>query len=309
MPLATDYRPEDFDDFAGNEGLIASLKSKLSLTAKKRPHVYLFVGDKGCGKTTLGRITSSFLGCSDFEFTELDATEDSGGVNAIRELKRTINYPPMEGDVRVWFIDEVHNMSSKAQEACLKLLEEPPKHAYFIFATTDPQKLIKTFKDRCQIYQVKPLQIDEMEGFLKGVCKQEKVVLPKEVLRKIVVDSQGHPRAALQLLEKVIDLPEKEMLKSLDQLDANEKLAIDLCRMLLKPKVKWAEVASVLSSLTVETEETRLSVLGYCASVLLKGKDDAQAALIMNCFKEPFFNTGKTGRNGLVLACYEAICG
>lgn len=309
MPLITDHRPEDFDDFVGNESLIASLQSKLDLSAKKRPHVYLFVGDKGCGKTTLARITSNYLDCSEFEFSELDASDKDGGVDAMRELKRTIKYPPMEGDVRVWFIDEVHNMSAKAQDNCLKLLEEPPEHAYFIFATTDPQKLTKTFKDRCQIYEVKALDSEEMESFLKDIVKREKANLPKEVLRKIVNDSQGHPRAALSLLEKVIDLPEKEMLKSLDKMEQTEKAAIDLARLLLKPKVKWTEIAKVLRELKTDVEETRLTVLGYCGSILISGKDDAQAGLIMNCFKEPFFNTGKTGMNGLALACYEAICG
>lgn len=304
MALATDYRPTTLTEFEGNSTLKAALKSKLSLAPDKRPHVYLFVGAKGTGKTTLARITASYLKCSDREFTEIDATDDSGGVTAIRELKRTVRYPPMVGDVRVWFIDECANLTSKGQEALLKMLEEPPKYAYFILATTDPQKLTKTLKDRCITFEVQPLSTKEMEEFISGIAEAEGVDLPDKVIKKIVQDSNGHPRAALQMLERIIDLPAKDMEKAVEQAAEVETQVIDLCRAMLKPKASWKEICPLIKTLTGEPESNRHAVRGYCSAILLSGQDNAKAALILEMFKDKYMD-----KNDFTLAAYQVFMG
>ena len=304
MALATDYRPTTLAEFEGNSTLKAALKSKLSLPPDKRPHVYLFVGNKGCGKTTLARIVASSLKCSDREFTEIDASDDSGGVTAIRELKRTVRYPPMVGDVRVWFIDECHLVTGKGQEAFLKMLEEPPKYAYFILATTDPQKLTKTLKDRCITFEVQPLSSKEMEEFISGIAEAEEVDLPDKVIKKIVQDSNGHPRAALQMLERIIDLPVKDMEKAVEQAAEVETQVIDLCRAMLKPKASWKEICPLIKTLTGEPESNRHAVRGYCSAILLSGQDNAKAALILECFKDKYMD-----KNDFVLAAYQVFMG
>lgn len=280
------------------------LASKLSLDINKRPHTFLFTGPKGCGKTTLARIVASSLKCSDREFTEIDASDDSGGVTAIRELKRTVRYPPMVGDVRVWFIDECHLLTGKGQEAFLKMLEEPPKYAYFILATTDPQKLIKTLKDRCVTFEVQPLSSKEMEEFISGIAEAEEVDLPDKVIKKIVQDSNGHPRAALQMLERIIDLPAKDMEKAVEQAAEVETQVIDLCRAMLKPKASWKEICPLIKTLTGEPESNRHAVRGYCSAILLSGQDNAKAALILECFKDKYMD-----KNDFVLAAYQVFMG
>ena len=306
MALATDHRPAKLEDLAGNVTLKKTLKSKLSLSNDRRPHVYLFTGPKGCGKTTLGRIVSSYLNCASREFTEIDASDESGGVSAIRELKRTIRYPPMEGNVRIWFIDECHLVTGKGQEAFLKMLEEPPAYAYFVLATTDPQKLTKTLKDRCVTFEVQPLSNKEMEDFLYDIIDKEGIDVPDKVVRRLVDGSGGHPRAALQMLERIADLSQNDMLKAVEQVEETEVQVIDLCRALLNKKSTWAEIAPLIKNLTGEPESCRWAILGYCNSVLLQGKENAKAALIMDCFSKNFFDTGK---NGLTLAAYQVFFG
>ena len=304
MALATDYRPKNLSEFEGNEAIKASLKSKLSLPSDKRPHVYLFSGPKGCGKTTLARITATSLKCSDREFTEIDASDDSGGVTAIRELKRTVRYPPMVGDVRVWFIDEAHLVTGKGQEAFLKILEEPPAYAYFILATTDPQKLTKTLKDRCITFEVKPLTDKEMNVFLSDIIEREDVEIPADVLKKIVSDCNGHPRAALQMLEKIIDLPVKDMKKAVEDSAESETQVIDFCRAMMKPKASWKEIAPMLKTLSGEPESNRHAIRGYCSSILLSGQDNAKAALILEYFKDKYMD-----KNDFILATYQVFMG
>jgi DNA polymerase III gamma/tau subunit len=300
MPLATDYRPETIKELHGNTALKQALSSKMK--SDNKPHVYLFTGQKGCGKTTLARIVSNALKCHEAEFSEVDASDESGGVSAVRALKRLINYEPMVGDVRVWFIDECHKLTKAAQEAFLKMLEEPPKHAYFILATTDPQKLLPTFKDRCVTFEVKPLTDDEMINLLDGIVEAEEKEVPQDIIEYIVGAANGLPRQALQMLERVIDLPTKQMLASAQQTAEVEVQTISLCRVLLKPKPTWKEVTAILATVQGEPESIRYAILGYCNAILMKA-DNPRAYAVMSCFTEPYYNLAKAG---LTLSCYEA---
>jgi len=305
MSLANEYRPETLKELFGNATMKSSLISKLTLPPKKRPHSYMLIGQKGCGKTTVARIIASMLDCCDAEFYEIDASDESGGVAACRELKRTINYQPMSGEVRVWFIDECHKLTKPAQEALLKMLEEPPEHAYFILATTDPQKLLGTFKDRCTTYEMKPLDDEEMMALLDGIIESEEKEVPQDVLESIITSANGMPRQAIKTLERVIDLPKKKMLEASEQIMETEAQTIDLCRVLLQKKPTWKDVTKILSVLQAEPESVRYAVLGYCNSILLKG-DNPRAYAVMCCFTENYYSTG---RGGLTMSCYDAVNG
>lgn len=304
MPLAGDYRPRTFEEFEGNKALVAALQSKLALPPEKRPHVYLFTGPKGCGKTTLAYLVKDAISCSEFEFTEIDASNEGGGVNEARQLKKDIRMAPMEGDARMWFVDECHKLTPAAQDAMLKMLEHPPEYCYFVFATTDPQKLIATFKDRCIPFEVKPVTEKEMFDYLAWVAEQEQADVPDDVLMAIAKSSQGYFREAMQRLEKVIDLPPAMMMEMAEEVAENEAVIKQLIDGLLK-KAPWSEVAKILKGLKEEPETIRRSVLNYAMAVVLNGQDNAftkRAAYVMEVFGH---NVYDSKMSGIVRYCYD----
>lgn len=303
MPLHIDYRPKTLREMAGNNATIESLSAILS-REKDIPHAFLFTGASGCGKTTLGRIVANTLGCSSNDYREIDSA-DFRGIDSIREIRQQARLKPMVGNVKVWLLDEVHKLTNDAMNALLKILEDTPSHVYFILCTTDPEKLLKTIKSRCMQFTVNPLSEKQMTRHLKKVVEQEGVTdFPEEAYALIHQNSLGHVRAALVLLDKVIDLDPSSILKSIEQAASEEAQVIDLCRMLLA-RNSWKKIISVLKSLqeTQEAESIRYAVLGYMNSVLLR-EDNKQAYQVIDLFKEPFFNSGKPG---LTLACYESV--
>lgn len=300
MSLYKKYRPRKFKDMVGNEPTIASLSSKLS--SENKPHAYLFTGPSGTGKTTLARITAHKLGCSKSDLVEVDSA-DYRGIDSVRDIRMKMRLTPLDGGVRVWILDECHQMTGDAQSSLLKALEDTPKHVYFMLATTHPQKLLLTIRNRCTTFNLFPLHEDQLLSLLEDVLSKEGKKVPESVLNQIVQDSLGSARAALVMLDKVIDLPEEKMKDAAKTAIIEEREIIDICRALMG-KMRWRDVAKILQGIQErEPEQIRLAVLGYCRSVLLKGEND-RAFLIMDSFKEPFYNTGHAG---LVHACYEAL--
>lgn len=302
MPLAIDYRPFDFDEVAGNRATVQAIDAILSRNRKDVPHSMMFTGPSGCGKTTLARIVATRLGCKGADFTEVDSA-DFRGIDTVRSIRQQMHFKPMESACRVYLLDEVHQMSKDGQSALLKALEDTPSHVYFMLATTDPQKLLPTIRNRCVQFSVEPLGEQEMVNFLQEIVSAERKRVPPDVIKTIARDSVGSCRTALQVLEKVIDLPAEDMKAVAEQIAATENQVIDLCRALMAGK-KWKEVAQILKGLeSEEPEGVRRAVMGYCASVLLNG-DTPQAFVVMDCFRGNFFDNG---RAGLVMAAYEAL--
>ena len=202
-------------------------------------------------------------------------------------------------------VHNCHQLSKDGQSALLKALEDTPPHVYFLLATTDPEKLLPTIRGRCASFEVSPLEDDEMLKHLRQVASAERKRVSPEVLKQIVRDSLGSCRNALQVLDKVIDLPVEDMKAAAEQVAAKENAVIDLCRALMR-REKWVVVSGIIKGLEKEDpEKTRLAILGYCSSVLLNTPKDApQAFVVMDCFREPLWNNG---RAGLVLAAYESL--
>jgi len=299
--LAAKYRPQHLGQFLGNEATVHSLKA--TLEREEIPHSMLFTGPSGCGKTTLARIVAAKLRCSKFDLTELN-TADFRGIDTIRDLIRVSSLAPMSGPCRVWIMDECHQLSKDAQHALLKLLEDSPKHAYLLLATTEPDKLLATIKTRCVTFDLQPLPDKEMRGLVMRTVDAENAEVPEEVVDQIVQDSLGSPRMALTILDKVIGMTQDAMLEAAQQQAVQQNEAIELCRALIQ-KRPWPQVAKTLKGLSQDPEQVRRAVLGYASSVLL-GKDAGQAYIVMMAFKEPLYDTG---RPGLVMACYEAVNG
>jgi DNA polymerase III gamma/tau subunit len=301
MSLYLKHRPDTFDKVIGNEQVVESITNILK--KKNHPHTYLFTGGTGCGKTTIARIIANELGAKGMDVKEINSS-DFRGIDTIRELIKQSQYKPMESPCRVWIMDEVHKLTSDAQNAMLKILEDTPSHVYFILCTTEPEKLITTIKGRCSIFQMKTLDDKQMYRLLRKTVKAEEDTLEQEIYDQIIQDSLGHPRNALQILEQVLNVEPANRLEIAKQKAIEYSKSIELCRELIK-KGSWKSIAEILKGLkgNEEPESIRRAVLGYCSSALLNGEND-QIAVVMECFKDPFYDTGYPG---LVFACYSAV--
>jgi len=299
MSLYLKYRPKNFDEVIGNKAVVYTIKSLLK--TGKFPHSSLLTGPTGCGKTTLARIIADELGAGG-DFVEIDSA-DFRGIDTIREIRKRAQYAPMNGKCRVFLLDECHKLSNDAQNAMLKILEDTPKHVYFILATTDPQKLISTIKGRTTIFEVKVFNDNEMMHLLRRVVRQEGENLQKLVYEQIIQDSFGHPRNALQILEKVLASPEDQRLQIAKQTAEAQSQSIELCRALIDGS-PWKKVSNILKGLKDEDPESiRRHVLGYSQSVLLNKTSD-RAAIVIDEFSDYFYSGGFAR---LILACYTVV--
>lgn len=297
MSLYLDYRPSTWDEIIGNEETVTSLQNMLK--KGNAPHTYLFVGGSGCGKTTIARILATDLGCNGNDYREINAA-DFRGIDSVREIIQSSKYKPLEGKCKVYMIDECHKLTADAQNAMLKVLEDTPDHVYFILATTDPQKLLATVKSRAVQYTMNPLSDREMLRLLKITIKKEEEEVDKQVIEQIIQDSMGHPRAAMNILEKVLNTEPEDRLEAAKALAEQTNESIELCRALLS-NTGWRKCSTILQGLKgQEPEGIRRVILGYAQSVLLKS-DNEKAAIIIEQFMEPLYDVGFPG---LVFNCY-----
>ncbi len=297
------YRPIDFDEMVGNKEVIEILKSQFN-GKQPIPRSMLFHGPTGCGKTTLGRIVANKLGAKGLDLREIDSA-DFRGIDTIRDIRQQSAFNPLESPCRVWILDEVHRLTSDAMSALLKMLEDTPKHVYFILCTTDPQKLLPTIRGRCAQFQVSTLSERETKMLLRRVVKAEGESISKEIYDQIAQDSLGHSRNALQILSQVLAVEKNKRMKVAKRTAEVQSKTIELCRA-LTGGAPWKKVSNILKGLREEDpEQVRRAVLGYCQSILLNGENQG-AAGVMEEFIDPFYNSGFPG---LTMACYSVLFG
>ena len=215
------YRPTTFDEVAGQEHIVKTLKN--ALATGKIAHAYLFAGPRGTGKTSMAKLLAKALNCEDGvghqcntckncvsitdgthpDVIEIDAASNNG-VEQVRDLIDKVKYGTILGKYKVYIIDEVHMMSPGAFNALLKTLEEPPSHVIFILATTEPHKILPTILSRCQRYDFSKLSPEEITGRLKTVLEAEKIEYNEEAVKLIVALSDGGMRDALSILDQVL---------------------------------------------------------------------------------------------------------
>ncbi|MDD5140380.1 MAG: DNA polymerase III subunit gamma/tau [Verrucomicrobiales bacterium] len=220
--IARKYRPQRFADVVGQEHVTQTLAN--AIEQKRIAHAYLFCGPRGTGKTTVARIFAKCLNCTggpkiDFddndsrvqEITDgraLDVLEIDGasnnGVEQVRELRETCKYAPANSQFKIYIIDEVHMLSTAAFNALLKTLEEPPAHVKFMFATTDPEKVLPTILSRCQRFDLRRIPTALITKHLAHIAKLEKVKIDEFALHAIARGADGGMRDAESTLDQLI---------------------------------------------------------------------------------------------------------
>ncbi len=222
LVLARKWRPQLFDDLVGQEHVSQTLKN--AITADRVHHAFLFTGARGVGKTSAARIFAKALNCKEGPTTQpcgvcpscveitnsqgIDVLEIDGasntGVDDIRELRENIRYLPSQSRYKIFIIDEVHMLSINAFNALLKTLEEPPEHAKFIFATTEPHKIPITILSRCQRFDFKKIALAPLQARLRFIVDQEQIAISDSGLEIVARSAGGSMRDALSTLDQVI---------------------------------------------------------------------------------------------------------
>lgn len=237
--LARRYRSQTFDDVVGQDALAQTLKN--AIQADRVAHAYLFCGTRGVGKTTMARILAKSLNCltskgpttepclkcdsciavnvgEDIDVIEVDGASNRG-IDNIRELRQNAIYRPARARYKIYIIDEVHALTADAFNAMLKILEEPPAHVKFIFATTEPNKVLPTIQSRCQRFDFASIGPETIARQLDAILKKEQIKYEKDFLAQLARLANGSMRDALSLLDQLISTGQQPLtLPMLEQL-------------------------------------------------------------------------------------------
>ena len=288
---ASKYRPKTFDELAGQEFVVSTLKN--SLKNGHIAHAYLFSGPRGCGKTSAARILARSLNCekgpakgpcgvcdnclaisrgAGMDVLEIDGASNNS-VNDVRQIKDEVLFPPQAGRYKIYIIDEVHMLSGSAFNALLKTIEEPPPYIVFIFATTELHKVPATIKSRCQQFNFRLIPIETIQEILKKVCGEMGIKAEDEALFWIARESTGSMRDAFTLFDQVVSfsagsirgdlIREKLGITGLEKLNA----LADMCAVNDAPGA-FALTAEILDS-GVSIEQFVIDLAGYFRSLLL----------------------------------------
>jgi len=298
---ASKYRPKTFDELAGQEFVVSTIKN--SLKNGHIAHAYLFSGPRGCGKTSAARILARSLNCekgqnegpcsgketdgkdadicdncraitqgASMDVLEIDGASNNS-VNDVRQIKDEVLFPPQAGRYKVYIIDEVHMLSTSAFNALLKTIEEPPPYIVFIFATTELHKVPATIKSRCQQFNFRLIPVETIQEILKKICAENGINAEEDALFWIARESTGSMRDAFTLFDQVVSfsagnirselIREKLGIIGLDKLNAFAQA----CAENNAPQA-FALTDEILSS-GVAIEQFIIDLAGYYRSLLL----------------------------------------
>jgi DNA polymerase III subunit gamma/tau len=296
--FARKYRPQTFDDLVGQAHVSRTLKN--AVAQNRLAHAYLFVGPRGIGKTSTARILAKALNCekgptvnpdntcdncreiaagNSLDVLEIDGASNNG-VEQVRELRENVRYAPSKSRYKIYIIDEVHMLTAAAFNALLKTLEEPPPHVKFIFATTEPQKVLPTIVSRCQRFDLHRIPAKLIAEHLQWIAEKEKITLEPAAAHAIARGAEGGLRDAESMLDQLVAFCGEKISEN-DVLNVfgftSEQIVVDLTGRILR-----SETAPALDVLYHQCEAGKdmmrlmSDLIGYLRDLLVfKAKPDA----------------------------------
>ena len=271
-------RPQKLSEIVGNEFAVRGLAS--TLRSLDHPHVFLLIGPSGTGKTTLARIVASEVGATDTNIVEINAA-NTRGIDTVRELELQSRYSPFNSSTRVIIMDECHQLTVQAMNSLLKLLEDVPSYQYYILCSTDPERIIKTIRNRCTIYETKLLSDAQIIVVIQSACNRVSIpLLDIDKLEIAVEMANGCPRRALVLAEQLADADLNEL--ELSDIKETKAEIILLCRTLLNTKHKWDTLVDAVKELEpLDYEAARRVIMGYLTACVLGSKEGNLSKMLL----------------------------
>lgn len=301
MSLYQRIRPADWDEVVGQDHVINPLRKMVE--EDNLPTLILLGGPSGVGKTTIARIIrDKMVGNPQLNFIEVNAGTD-GGIEKVRDIKDKMHPIPMGSRYKIWLIDEAHRVTDAAAQGFLVPTEDAPKHAKFIFSSSEPDKLIRALQTRAYRFDLKPLADKHVKDLLRDTMEKEYINACDAVVDEIVAGCEGSARQALVMLEQAAAA--KNVEEALEVVRRNSPNAenINFCQVLLKGK--WPEAAKAIKRMEMEPERVRRGVIAYMANVLLNNPGNQRAAKALRGFQFLFPH----GKPDLVLATWEFFHG
>lgn len=289
-PLHLSLRPSVLEGIVGHPAIVKSLASALSPADGRLQQTYLFTGPSGVGKTTLARIVALHLNCQLFD---IDAGTHSG-VETMRVIIDMARYPSFGDSPRkAYVIDECHALSAATWKSLLKATEEPEPHTFWLFCTTEPDRVPVTVRTRSLHYDLKPIKWDVIAEYLVAVCKLQGYTTEEALLGIVARKADGSMRQALVFLQQVHALSKEDAVQVLQEIAEGETNAVQLARVLVQGRATWAVVQPILAGLKdVGAESVRMQVVGYVNKCLVDEINPAKAAAlcgILESFCAPFY--------------------